>query len=244
MVFSRRPFTRSQVREAREATLKDDNFGSQHLDMDYPITLTDDSFPMDPPAVDMANPTDDNFDVDSDSPAALLPVCPCGSVEAFHYCYSGMPDFVGPNAGAWAQSNVSIWLYLAISGPLKYLLLCSKPRSHVLPSIGLASWDLFVFLFYCLLRKKLTARYFLSEVYDLVHRRWRLSNSSGPQTAEAERILCNTLGWENPVLKWSNVSFFSSVCRFLYFENQWIFDIKEMTYGSCKEAIELLSSCI
>nr|XP_029717328.1 uncharacterized protein LOC109403790 [Aedes albopictus] len=105
MVFSRRPFTRSQVREAREATLKDDNFGSQHLDMDYPITLTDDSFPMDPPAVDMANPTDDNFDVDSDSPAALLPVCPCGSVEAFHYCYSGMPDFVGPNAGAWAQSN-------------------------------------------------------------------------------------------------------------------------------------------
>nr|XP_029730505.1 uncharacterized protein LOC109406475 [Aedes albopictus] len=77
MVFSRRPFTRSQVREAREATLKDDNFGSHHLDMDYPITLTDDSFPMDPPAVDMANPTDDNFDVDSDSPAALLLECCC-----------------------------------------------------------------------------------------------------------------------------------------------------------------------
>ena len=55
---------------------------------------------------------DDSFTVDPlvesevASPADYLQACSCGSVESFHYCYSGLSDFVGPNAGAWAKKKM------------------------------------------------------------------------------------------------------------------------------------------
>lgn len=144
-------------------------------------------------------------------------------MEAYNPDVASTDFKLARGAGLWAKPVSEVLVRLDEERLLPVHLLGSRDK---LPSVRLASLELIMVLFHLVIIHRLGFRQFLSEMMDVIIRRWRLASSPGPQTWEEELVVACALGWDHPVqLYRRKIGMWSTIRRFAHRGTSWRRDL-------------------